>query len=350
VRWVLKMLKPHNVAEVKFETVKEIGQEGRNSTAHIVQDLQLDAQIVMKRIEKKSIASPDEYFQEARTLYASSHQNVVPVIYACEDAEHVFIALPYFENGSLKALMKGRNLTVREIVRISCQLLSGIHNIHSKGLIHFDIKPDNVLLSARGEALLSDFGLAKQMHLGQAEQSRLYLPITAPEVVNGGGPYDLRFDIYQFGLVLYRMCCGENSLRDQLGQLDPNNFLPHLAQALRDGTYPDKSSFPEHIPDRLRKIIVKCLSTDPDDRYGSALEVANALADVEDCLDWTYVVEAGGRSWVRQEGEMEKRFRIAGDGSTEFTATKNGTTRRKTAHCKASMTTAGIRRVLKSEG
>lgn len=344
------MLKPHDVAEVRFETVREIGQEGRNSTAYIVNDLQLDAQIVMKRIRKDSIASADEYFGEARTLYASSHQNVVPVLYACEDVEHIFIALPYFENGSLKALMQQRNLSVREIVRTSCQLLSGIHNIHSKGLVHFDIKPDNVLLSDRGEALLSDFGLAKQMHLGHAEQSRFYLPITAPEVVNGGGPYDLRFDIYQFGLLLYRMCCGEGSLRDQLGQFDANNFIALLAQALRDGTYPDKSNFPEHIPDRLRRVIVRCLSTDPNERYASALEVANALADVEDCLDWTYVVDVGGRSWVRRDGEAEKRFRVANDGSTEFTTTKNGATRRKTEHCKAAMTTAAIRKVLKNEG
>ena len=350
MRWVRKMLKPHNVAAVKFETVKEIGQEGRNSTAYIVQDLQLDAQIVMKRIKKESIASQDQYFEEAQTLYASSHQNVVPVLYACEDADHVFIALPYFENGSLKSLMQERNLTVREIIRTSCQLLSGVHNIHSKGLIHFDIKPDNVLLSDRGEALLSDFGLAKQMHLGQAAQSRFYLPITAPEVVNGGGPYDLRFDIYQFGLVLYRMCCGEGSLRDQLRRIDPDDFHRLLAQALRDGTYPDKSTFPEHIPDRLRRVIVKCLSTDPNDRYSSALEVANALADVEDCLDWTYVVEADGRSWSREEGATIKCFRVAGDGSTEFTSTKNGSTRRKTEHCKGSMTTAGIRKVLKREG
>src|SRR6056297_483202 len=141
------------------------------------------------------------------------------------------------------------------------------------------------------------------------------------------------------------MCCGEGRLRDQLGQLDANDFLTLLAQALRDGTYPDKSNFPEHIPNRLRKVIVKCLSTDPNDRYGSALEVANALADVEDCLDWTYVVEADGRSWVRWESDTEKRFRVAGDGSTEFTSTKNGAARRKKALCKTSMTTAAIRKV-----
>ena len=202
------MLKPHNRAEVKFDLVREIGHEGRNSTVYVVHDIQLDSEIVMKRIKKANFAKPDEFFNEARTLYATSHQNVVPILYACEDDDHVFLALPYLQKGSLKALMSAQNLTVREIVRLGCQLLSGIHNIHSKGLIHFDIKPDNILLSDRGEALLSDFGLAKQMYLGQAEQTQFYLPIVAPELLTREF-HDLRFDIYQFGLTLYRMCCGE---------------------------------------------------------------------------------------------------------------------------------------------
>ena len=340
------MLKPHNRAEVSFNLIREIGHEGRNSTAYIVHDNQLGADIVVKRIEKAKIASQDEYFDESRNLYATSHQNVVPVIYACEDDEHIFIALPYFPNGSLKALMTQRSLTVREIVRLGCQLLSGLHNIHSKGLIHFDIKPDNVLLSDRGEALLSDFGLAKQMYLGEATPNMLYLPITAPEALNGP-PYDLRFDIYQFGTTLLRMCCGESILRDQFRAFGTRQ---ELAQALAQGAYPDASTFPEHIPDRLRKIVVKCLSVDPDKRYGSALDVANALARVDSCFDWRYSEDQHGKQWSRMKDETEIRFRVSNTGGTEFVSIKGGRSRRKTEHCRDGMTLSQIRRILKSEG
>ena len=271
---------------------------------------------------------------------------MVPILYACEDADHVFLALPYFPRGSLKALMSDRNLTVREIIRIACQLLSGIHNIHSKNLIHFDIKPDNVLLSDRGEALLSDFGLAKQMYLGQAMQTSVYAPIVPPEVINGP-PYDLRYDIYQFGLTLYRMCCGESALRDHFPGLEPR---AELVQALQGGTYPDRSTFPEHIPDRLRKVIVRCLEVDPNDRFGSALQVANALAKVDQCLDWRFEQGVGGKIWSRIEDETEKRFSVEPDGKTNFVSIKGGKTRRKTAHCCASMTEAQVKRVLKNEG
>lgn len=340
------MLKPHNRAEVQFNLVREIGHEGRNSTAYVVHDIQLDTEIVMKRIDKASFASSAEFFDEARTLHATSHQNVVPILYACEDADHVFLALPYFQKGSLKALMAAQNLTVREIVRLGCQLLSGIHNIHSKGLIHFDIKPDNVLLSDRGEALLSDFGLAKQMYLGEAMQTYFYTPIVAPEVLNGN-VHDLRFDIYQFGLTLYRMCCGEGVLRDQFQAFGARE---DLVRALQGGTYPNRSMFPEHIPDRLRRVIVRCLEVDPNDRYSSALEVANALASVEDCLDWRFVQGAGGKTWSRTDGETERRFSVLPDGSTEFVSIKGGRTRRKTELCSNSMTEARVKRVLKSEG
>ncbi len=340
------MLKPHNRAEVQFNLVREIGHEGRNSTAYVVHDVQLDNEIVMKRIRKADFASSDEFFDEARILHATSHQNVVPILYACEDADHVYLALPYFQNGSLKALMAAQNLTVREIVRLGCQLLSGLHNIHSKGLIHFDIKPDNVLISDRGEALLSDFGLAKQMYLGQAMQTYFYTPIVAPEVLHGN-VHDLRFDIYQFGLTLYRMCCGEGALRDQFQALGTRD---DIVRALQSGTYPNRSTFPEHIPDRLRKVIVRCLEMDPNDRYSSALEVANALAIVEDCLDWRFEEGAGGKIWSRTDGETERRFSVLPDGSTEFVSIKGGRPRRKSEHCCNSMTEAKLKRVLKSEG
>ncbi|MDT0683574.1 serine/threonine-protein kinase [Roseicyclus sp. F158] len=340
------MLKPHNRAEVNFTAIREIGHEGRNSTTHVVHDVQLDANIVMKCVPKADISDANEYFSESRKLYATAHQNVVPIIYACEDPGHIYIAMPFFENGSLKGLMEDRFLTVREIVRFGCQLLAGIHNIHSKGLIHFDIKPDNVLLSNRKEAMLSDFGLAKQMYLGGAEQNYFYQPIIAPEIFEGPDR-DIRFDIYQFGLLLYRMCNGEDVLREHFAQFQSSN---EIAYAIRGGTYPNRSTFHEHIPDRLRKVVVRCLEVDPDDRFQSALEVANALATVSRCLDWRFEKGREGKVWKRIDGATEKTFSVATDGTTEFVSYKGGKSRRNREHCCDRMTDARVRRVLKSEG
>jgi eukaryotic-like serine/threonine-protein kinase len=149
------MLRPYNRAQITFDLITEIGQDGRNSRTYLARDHQLDAEIVIKEVQKAYLASAPSFFEESKALYASAHPNVVQIHYACEDTSAIYIGMPYYYRGSIKTLMTAQRLTVREIVTLGCNVLSGLHNIHSKGLIHFDVKPDNVLLSARSEGLLS---------------------------------------------------------------------------------------------------------------------------------------------------------------------------------------------------
>jgi serine/threonine protein kinase len=150
------MLKPYNRAELVFDLINEIGQSGRNSRTYVARDHQLDAEIVIKEIKKSRLASAPSFFEEAKALYASAHPNVVQIYYSCQDADSVYIGMPYHRRGSIGAMMRKESLTVREIAALGCNVLSGLHNIHSKSLMHFDVKPDNVLLSDRGEGLLSE--------------------------------------------------------------------------------------------------------------------------------------------------------------------------------------------------
>ncbi|RVG50656.1 serine/threonine-protein kinase [Sinorhizobium meliloti] len=343
------MLKPYRRAELAFQEVREIGADGRNSKTWVVNDVQLGAEIVMKTIAKGSLRSVNEFFDEAKALYATAHQNVVQIHYACEDADNVYIAMPLYRRGSIKGLMEAAHLTTREIVRLGCQVLSGLHNIHSKGLIHFDIKPDNILLSNRGEALLSDFGLAKQMQLGVAVPNGLYIRMSPPEAT-GRPPFDLRFDIYQIGLTLYRMAVGNEAFRHQYARFSPGGVLDRVALAaeIQAGTFPDRQAFDEHVPIRLRRVIVKCLEPNPNDRFDSALAVANALAAVDDSLDWRLEKGAVNRTWTKNEGGTEKRFVVNQDGSTIFTTTTNGgQARRKRDLCRPRMTRREIEGVLR---
>ena len=165
---------------------REIGADGQNSRTNASRDHQLDAEIVTKQIAKSKLNSPANFFDELKALYTSAHPNVVQIHYACQDDDYIYLAMPYYRKGSVKGLITGRHMTVREVVAIACQVLSGLHNIHSKRLIHFDVKPDNILLSDRGEALLADFGLAKQTNYsGIAAQDRLYVKTTPPEATRG---------------------------------------------------------------------------------------------------------------------------------------------------------------------
>lgn len=310
------MLNINTVAEIEFELREEIGQEGRNSQVFRSYDQALDAELVVKRVPKNSVADANALFNEARTLYKSSHPYVVPINYACQDNDFIYLAMPYFPNGSLAQLMSQRYLTVREIIRFVCQFVSGLHNIHSKGLIHFDIKPDNILLSHRGEALLSDFGLAKHTNsLGLARPNQMYVKQLPPECF-AANEYTTAFDVYQVGLTLYRMCVGSETFNQQFmsyvvaGNLD----RPQFEAALRNEVFPNRTAYPEHIPDKVKQTISKCLKPSPDDRFKSVLEITNALSSIDEkLLDWQFELNGNQKKW-------SKEF----DGAIKYIAVENG--------------------------
>lgn len=301
------MFKPHNVADVAFDLQNEIGAAGRNSQVYVAHDPQLDAQLVIKKVAKANLDAAG-YFGESACIYASAHSNVVPIHYACQDGDFIYLAMPHYAKGSLKALMDQRFLTVREIVVLATQFLSGLHNIHSKRLVHFDIKPDNILLSGRGEALVADFGLARARGLnGFAEQDRVYGKMVPPEYFTDQ-EHDHLYDIYQVGLTLFRMCVGDDQFYAQYGTYVTNGNLDRHAfrHAVVNGQFPDTSNdvFPEHIPDVLIKVIRKCLKS-KNERYRSSIDIVNDMAGIEgELLDWQYSRDATGQHWVKHSGDM----------------------------------------------
>lgn len=349
-RLELAVLKPYSKAEISFDLRTEIGQEGSNSRAYLAHDNQLDAEIVIKKIPKSDLESVDTFFEEAKILYLSSHPNVVPVHYACQDIDSIFIAMPYYSRGSLNTLLNTRFLTTREIVVMGCQMASGLHNIHSKKLVHFDIKPDNVLLSDRGEALISDFGLSCRQNLaGTAGQDRMYMKMRPPEAY-GSSEFTPAFDIYQFGLTLYRMCSGNAVFYEQFHRFGatPLEFdRDGFKFAVCNGRFPDRSTFEEHIPERLRRLIKKCLEPNPADRFKAAIEVSNELAQIEDRLDWRFSIEGAKRVWVRNDEDKEYRLTVDQDGtSLAEKTTGSGRRTRIASYCKTGITPQVIRRFL----
>lgn len=308
-------------AQVSFKFIEEIGQEGQNSKVYRAHDEYLDTEIVIKEVEKKFGFPVNEYFSEARTLYKSAHPHVVQVCYACEDADKIYVASPFYKNGSLKKMIAGRFLTTREIIRYSVHILNGVHNVHSKGLIHFDIKPDNVLLSDRNEALLADFGLTRVVDAdGVAKQSTLYVKHLPPEVF-GRVEFDNRFDIYQVGLTIYRMCIGDSNFDAQFAMYKTG---AELGTDIIAGKFPNRKGYPLHIPAKLQKIVNKCLKTAPGDRYGSAIEVVNALSDIDGLiLDWQFTPDKDGMTWEQCSDGILRTMRVT-NARNATAYTKNG--------------------------
>jgi len=323
-------------AQVSFKKLEEIGHEGKNSKVYRAHDQNLDAEIVIKEIEIKDGFSSKDYFEEAQALYKSTHPNIVQICYACEDDKKVYVASPFYRNGSLKKRMAQKSLTVREIIRYSTHFLNGLHNVHSKGLIHFDIKPDNVLISDRNEALLADFGQSKPMNRdGLAQQPMLYGKQLPPEYFgNAKYIFDNRFDIYQAGLTMYRMCIGDKEFDQQFRKY--NTWL-ELGSDVRAGNFPDRKAYPLHIPKKLKTVINKCLKPNPGDRYGSPVEIVNGLADIDGTiLDWEYVLENKKRTWRQEVDGTVKMIEVCEKGiSKAYRHGVNSPTRRVKEFCLA---------------
>lgn len=281
-------------ATLNFELKNNIGQEGANSEVFVAHDKQFDADIVIKRIPKADFESPNDYFREAKCLYASKHQNIVSVNYSCEDEQYIYIAMPYYGKGSLESLLKTKFLTVREIVKYSIDFLSGLNHIHTKGLIHFDIKPTNILISDANEALVTDFGLAKFTNAHRvAEQDLFYSLHTPPESLLTN-QFTIQADIFQAGLAIYRLCNGSNIFKSQLEGI---RTIEDLHNQILAGAFPDRNEFLPHIPQKLRNIVKKALQVNPEDRYNNLIEMLNELSKIEENLDWELNFTDGNFFW-----------------------------------------------------
>ena len=301
--------------KITFDKLKEIGQEGKNSKVYLVHDHQLDGDLVIKEIEKAKFKTPDEYFKEARLMFAQKHENVVEVHYAGMDADNIYIAMPYYANGSMKHLISNNHfLTIHQVLRYATQFLTGLNHIHSRGLLHLDIKPDSIMLSNTDVALLSDFGLAKYTDVyGLASQTFAYSLHRAPEQIMSGVQQSRLTDIYQVGVTLYRMVNGNDFFYSQRNMIKMDAVFHAF---VLKGKFPMRNSYQEHVPQKLRRTINKCMNPDPTQRYDNVLDLLNDLSSVSENLEYKMLfVAADTKEWTKQSNGHEVKIQSRYDGT-----------------------------------
>lgn len=292
-------------AALDFDLQQLVGEQGKNSTVYLALDKQLNAQLVIKAIEKRKFTNPLDFYLEARRLYDSEHPHVVQIKYACQDTDNIYLAMPYYQNGSLKGLINRNFLTVRQIIRYALQFLSGLHNIHVKGFIHFDIKPDNILLSNTDEALVADFGISKNMDgQGLSPIGCVYNAHIPPEAFTGTAQ-SMQYDIYGAGLTLYRLCNGNSRFHTQLQPFRTQPAFDMLAfrDAVCASRFPARNDYLPHIPGALRKAINKAINVNTTDRHASVLDLINQLSPIHQLLDWHFVQHPDRCEWILDKAE-----------------------------------------------
>src|SRR5881296_1387982 len=218
--------------------------------------------------------------QEAKALARLQHPAILPIHFIGEGEGLVYYVMPFVEGESLAdALRRRGSYSPDEALRIAEPILEALSHAHAQGLVHRDIKPDNVMLEAKtGRALLVDFGIAKLLDPGSGEGGTKTatgftvgtVQYMSPEQALGQASIDGRSDLYAFGAMLYHMVTGTPPY-------DGNSSAEIVGKHLADPV-PVASDVNAKIPQWLSAAIVKCLAKKPEDRFPDADEVLAALA------------------------------------------------------------------------
>lgn len=214
------------------------------------------------------------FYAEASSIAKLVHNNITQIYFIGEDSGHHFFAMQYVDGESLGDLLERKHrLGIEETLAICEQCLAGLSLAHSRGLVHRDIKPGNILLDRQyRRALLADFGLAKALDAGSQ--------MTATGVIMGtldyispeqgrGKPVDGRSDLYSFGVLMYQALSGKIPF-------EADTATAMLFKHAYDPPPPLCDIAPD-IPPALAAIVERLLAKAPDDRYPSADALLNAL-------------------------------------------------------------------------
>ena len=248
---------------------------------------QLDRYVAVK-VLRSDLADEEEFLarfqREARAVAALRHSNIVQVYDFDAQEDLYYMVMELLEGDTLRVRLsdyrtRDEKMPLGEMVRVLLDVLDGLAYAHSEGMIHRDIKPGNILLTQRGQAVVADFGIAQIV--GGTRHTAVgalmgTLDYIAPEQ-GLKGQSDARSDIYSLGIVLYEILT-------QRTPFDADTPLAVLMKHVNDPLPLPRAIDPD-IPESFERIVLKALAKSPDDRHQSAEEMAQALreaAEVEE--------------------------------------------------------------------
>lgn len=212
----------------------------------------------------------DRFTQEG--LLKLDHPNIVKVLAVGTHSNTPYIVMDYIEGSDLEEVIKSKGrLPVEKALNIFTQILQALSYVHSKGVIHRDIKPKNILIDKEGNVKLTDFGIAKSLysHIKTSTGGYLGAPAySSPEQMDGK-EVDIRSDIYSLGITLYEMLAGKVPFS--------SDSMPKLIKEKFSGNYPPITKYRRDIPDYLVYIIEKSIDSKSENRFKKVSNIENIL-------------------------------------------------------------------------
>jgi len=271
-----------------YEVIAHVATGGMGEV-YRARDTKLDRTVALKILTETAIGNPERqarFAREARAVAALSHPNIVAIYNFGIASGVAYAVIEWLEGQTLRHALADGRVPVSRVLDVGAQIARGLAAAHDKGIIHRDVKPENVFITPEGLVKVLDFGLARialDVRAGSTAETGAPGLMTEAGVLLGTIGYmspeqvsratvDHRSDIFSLGVVLYEMLTGHFAFRR-------DSSADTWTATLKEGP-PPIATFTPNVPVSLERIVMRCLEKSPVERFQSARDLAFALSQV----------------------------------------------------------------------
>lgn len=326
---------------VEIEKIKDFDEQGFFSSTYLAMDKRLEREVAVKDINvngKVKEEDVEKFFHEALKLSRSEHPRILPIYFVgfCGTGDEAQIiprvVTKFMKNGTLSGVLRsqyetGFTFPLDTIIRYSHDIIQSLIHLHSLDILHLDLKASNIFIGDDGKLVVGDFGQSRFLVDGLTEDAESLYPALMPDEFMKDKVVDKTADIYQFGILLYSMCCYDNYrayledeykidveiLKGLFGasatgtKEDRKAFSANLKrykQDVNNGLYSKGDNYYNYIPGKIIDIISKCVAQKVEDRYNNFYEVQSDLNEL--------IFPSGVSSYVEEIGQDSVVFNKEG--------------------------------------
>lgn len=301
----MKRLKRGRVFADRYEVIEELG-EGGMGIVYKVFDRKIDEKVALKVLapeiagDEKTI---ERFRNELKLARKVSHRNVCRMYDLSEEENTHFITMEFVPGENLKSLIKRiGQLSKTKALSIAKQVCEGLTEAHRQGVVHRDLKPQNIMVDSDGNARIMDFGIARSIRTKSITETGMIIgtpEYMSPEQVEGVG-IDHQSDLYSLGVILFEMLTGRVPFQ---GDTPLSVILKHKTEQP-----PDPRKFDDQIPDVISRMILKCMEKEKSKRYHTADALLTDIVEIEKGMTTT---EKVGHPGKRERTGKQKDRKIA---------------------------------------